>query len=391
MKEIIYELRSTIRRLTPQLLLQPQQQIIVTATSDEQPLHSNDNVHDELQLEAANELINELASLVWNVDQSWESSLMMATSSSEEKKSNEDDDHHSNKISQPAVTKDQHFEPHTEWNAEAKSIIREGYGLLHHVSTRKTCHHGDNVMKQQEELKSMTRTSILQLLSLVNTTACRHFLLGFLPHFIPLSMNVNHAIDDDDDDVVWSPPRWLQREDDSENYLSRGFHSLNVDENTSSDATIQYSSIEATLQQFLETFESLIQTDPSTLAPFLSTMSLLFDKTNNDPTAIHHDKSSNTQPNSHIHNLYITTRKQCCQLCISSLSSISEHDLPSIEVVSMNDGIRDGSLSEAQLRVEDANLKQAIPHVPIFGLEMRAASLDVVLEIGCSSFTIEFQ
>ena len=169
MKEIICELRSTIRRLTPQLLLQPQQQIIVTATSDEQPLHSNDNVHDELQLEAANELINELASLVWNVDQSWESALMMATSSSEEKKTNEDD-HHFNKFIQGAVTnngeKNKHYEPQTEWNAEAKAIIREGYGLLHHVSTRKTCcHHGDNVMKQQEELKCMTRTSILQLLS----------------------------------------------------------------------------------------------------------------------------------------------------------------------------------------------------------------------------------
>eukprot|EP00956_Cyclotella_meneghiniana_P040334 scaffold192613_cov23-Cyclotella_meneghiniana.AAC.1 len=169
MKDVICELRSTIRRLTPQLLLlQPQQQI-VTVTSDEQPLHSNENVHDELQLEAANELINELASLVWNVDQSWESALMMAASSSEEKKTNEDDHHH-NKFIQGAVKtngeKNKHFEPNTEWNAEAKAIIREGYGLLHHVSTRKTCcHHGDNVMKQQEELKCMTRTSILQLLS----------------------------------------------------------------------------------------------------------------------------------------------------------------------------------------------------------------------------------
>ena len=234
---------------------------------------------------------------------------MMATSSSEEKKTNQDDHHLNdhNKFIQGAVTnngeKNKHYEPQTEWNTEAKANIREGYGLLHHVSTRKTCcHHGDNVMKQQEELKCLTRTSIIQLLSSVTTTACRHFLLGFLPHFIPLSMNANHAIDDD---VIWSPPRWLQREDDYGNNLRRGFHSLNVGENTSSDATIQSSSVEATLQQFLETFESLIQTDPSTLAPFLSTMSLLFDKTSNDPTAIHHDNYTNTQPDSHIYNLYI--------------------------------------------------------------------------------------
>eukprot|EP00956_Cyclotella_meneghiniana_P017375 scaffold28225_cov20-Cyclotella_meneghiniana.AAC.1 len=193
--------------------------------------------------------------------------------------------------------------------------------------------------------------------------------------WLPLSMNANHA--NDDDDVIWSPPRWLQRVDDSENYLRRGFHSLTVGENTSSNATIQSSTIEATLQQFLETFESLIQTDLSTLAPFLSTMSLLFDKTNNDPTAIHHDKSSNTQPNSHIHNLYITTRKQCYQLCISSLSSISEHDLPSV-ITSLFNLVSDGedcSLAVQAVREEWSNISRA-------AMASQSTNEDSVLFIG---------
>ena len=303
MKEAIGDLRATIRRVGP-LLTSPRQQ--QAATSEETEPTS---VKDEIQIEAAKELVNSIAAFIWNLDSLWDA----AAADSDEKKSKE---------SEKKVMGHSSQEPFTEWNEDAKSMIREGYGLIVSISSdscvRKKCSEtfrDKHQMRQHQELRLITRTSILELLPSVNTSACRHFLIGFLPHFIPLTILASKGVVEDDQ--FWFPPSWLHHDD---NVNTRSAHTLTANEDSSS------SSVEATMNQFLDVFQSLIQTDPSTLAPFLATMSLMFE---NAPER----REQASETNALSMNIDISNecnRKKCCHLCISSLSSVSVHDLPSI-------------------------------------------------------------
>ena len=78
MKESISELQSAIRRVRPHLLLH--QSYPSTTTTQSQSLvenSTNDNnnevaVRNELQLEAASDLINAVATFVWKLDCLWD-------------------------------------------------------------------------------------------------------------------------------------------------------------------------------------------------------------------------------------------------------------------------------------------------------------------------------
>ncbi len=241
------------------------------------------------------------------------------------------------------------LEPDTIWNDDAKSLVREGYGLiLSSFSTfstevsRRYVLYGDRyhdkdksrwlIEKHEETTRTLVRTSILQLLPSLATSACRHFLLGFLPHFTPLEMHNRQCYRSIHGIVDWSPPSWLLEDLDKEkttNSCDMGPKLRRFGPSMEEDTTLTEA-----VTQMLDTFQSLISIDPSTLAPFLSTLSFFFED-------IPFDGSSGPTTDENENDVNISTtitpttsrenaRKFCLELCLSSLSSISEHDLPSL-------------------------------------------------------------
>ena len=316
MKESISELQSVLRRVRPQLLLlhqltppttqqQRQQHEIVAQNEIDDTIRNSNNeaaVRNELQLEAASELINALATFVWKLDSLWADNN---ASQNEEQAANDDNTVNNNASSSHAAS---HEPYNTQWDEEAKALIREGYGMISTISqlsideSTNDYHHNksDQSQKHRETMRSMTRSSLLDLLTSVSTSSCRHVLLAFLPHFMPIAL------------------------------LHEG------DEQTNSTATENDISELSVISQLLETFQSLIQIDATTLVPFLSTLSNLFGSLSKEEKG---DDDDNNIINGQTLEIYSVTedkssaynpRKECFQICISSMSSISEHDLPSL-------------------------------------------------------------
>ena len=325
MNEVISELRETLRRRRPHLLFSSKQQSdVVRDVSAVDGNSSNTkqiskSVHDELQLEAARELVNAIAVAVWNLDLSCESMTNEQIMENDDEKKTSID-----------VTYDRRGEsnklPKTEWNEDVKSLIRESYGVLYAISKPEDISGSALIQQKQQlldELRCIVRTSILELLPSLNTRECRHFLLDFLSLFLPLSLMTPNGTAASVDSNAWAPPPWLRRHNDAE-FVSL-FDSVRVDDQCKLEST---KLLETTVEEFLQIFNTLIQTDPSTLAPFLGTMSLLFGKL----PAINDQLPAANARNDlcSIETIAIKNRKKCCRLCISFLPTIPEHDLPSI-------------------------------------------------------------
>lgn len=330
MKESISELQSAIRRARPHLLLP-------TATQQEDQsqwalgnTNNNNNANEvaarnELQLEAASELINAVATLVWKLDCLWNDHSLMhqeVQHNDNYRMAIEDEPvNDKNTRSIPsASTVLQHDEPHSEWNEDAKALIREGYGMISAVSQSpllsiddKNDHHSSNDDDQRqhtESMRSLARSSILELLTSVSTSACRHFLLAFLPHFTPLAMVNGKSFT-------------------ATTSLDEGKVPLTKRANENQHSHLQVQSSEV-ISELLEAFQSLIQIDATTLVPLLSTLSHLFASASWEDeeryagidTKMSDDGADDDNTNN--------PREECFQICISSMSSISEHDFPSL-------------------------------------------------------------
>ena len=414
MKEAISELRSAIRRLRPHLLChqhgqhnntssssQHQQQTTAgngdtsssqiiandgvdgAATSmDVEGSNNESSIVNELKTEATSELINAIATFVWNLDCLWDSCAADdaipegggATHDSMHVDGDGDDEQagiQSQSNRDIKLKKAQHAvvqEPHTEWNDEAKSLIREGYGLIVTMSQPTSTFPDDGDCRSNnyqnkynpqnnEAARTIARTSILELLPSLSTSPCRHLLLGFLPHFMP--MEVLSRSGGMEGGNISGVPSWLQDDGRDE----RGCD-LQVNQHQNLNPQLQSSElVDNTIVQILEAFESLIQTDVSTLVPFLSTLSIIFESlpdgggeqcsniqllldTNNDALnqTQKHDSPEDATPGiitdsskdtddgdfGKDANATIGARSKCFHLCLSSLPSISEYDLPSL-------------------------------------------------------------
>lgn len=321
MKESISELQSAIRRARPHLLLPTaaQQASQSQLTSGNTNSSNADEVaaRNELQLEAASELINAVATLVWKLDCLWNDHSLMQ----QELQQNEND----RMVIEGETTNDKNTrsissasnEPHSEWNEDAKALIREGYGMISAVSQSSLLslddtndHHSnddEDQMQHKESMRSLARSSILELLTSVSTSACRHFLLAFLPHFTPLAVANGESSNTSLDEGKLSSTKI-------------------TNENHQSHVQVQTSKV---ISELLEAFQSLIQIDATTLVPLLSTLSHLFasaswDEERNDSldTKMLDDGADEDNANN--------PREECFQICISSMISISEHDFPSL-------------------------------------------------------------
>ncbi|KAL7538585.1 hypothetical protein ACHAXR_010064, partial [Thalassiosira sp. AJA248-18] len=252
--------------------------------------------------------------------------------------------------------------PHTDWNEEAKSLIREGYGLIATASQPTSSfiddddddddnnyyqHTTDNnpqshqqQQQQRDTARTIARTSILDLLPSVSTSASRHFLLAFLPHFMPLALLNRNGGGNEDRDCV---PLWL-RDDDGEE--DQGMMMMDQQPRNQCHNFLSQSSelVNNAIMKILEAFQSLIQTDVSTLVPFLSTLSIIFEHLPDDGDGdntqlVVVDTGSSQKPcnndDAHVKLSSSTAtnnnaRSKCFHLCLSSLPSISEYDLPSL-------------------------------------------------------------
>ena len=408
MKEAILELRTVISRLRPQLLPSsssdelPSQQLqqksiatevkydkqheVTAAAAAAAAKNTANNSQDpaaivcELQLEeATTELVTAIATFVWNLDCLWDNIITSETSVAIEDEEGDGADKngspHKMDTSNNGEDRTTRIiqEPQTEWNDDSKAIIREGYGLLAITSSPPSDDILDNSTKKQQQklqqheaLKSTVRASILELLPTISTSSCRHFLLEFLPHFMPLTMRGNVKIDsrgigpswlrDDDDDY--------EQEEDIEELQPHLTHSQSA-------ASQKLIEDDAVTTQILDTFQSLIQTDVSTLIPFLATLSIFFEnmpdhcvandgqdnerrKENKDTTLSHGDASGDTKRPGTDTDKNSSARNKCFHLCLSSLSSISEHDLPSLihSLFILVRNVDEGRLAMDVLRME---------------------------------------
>jgi hypothetical protein len=373
MKESIAELRSTIRRLRPCLLLseetslsssQPQHHHQPTttaaathsgndfaATAPPPPVNDEEKIKNhaihELQKEAIVELVQSLASFVYHLDEFWAA----------EDNDNEDDDENNGgtsieatqvvgdrrQISTNTVTN----EPESEWSEESKLLVREGYGLLLATATTNTNAFPHQSDDETDSMRSLVRNSILDLLPSLNTSPCRHFLLSFLPHFMPcasLSWNGSGSglVQEDGRGSGWSQhiPSWLQEDGNDMYGYSSTCPNLPQDQQlTSNDANAELSSDNDNLvRKLLEVFQTLIQTDISTLTPMLANISTLFGQSNNtieengnNDDALQQQSGSDRRDGGAIKTTTSDkARSECFRLCLSSMSSVSEHDLPSL-------------------------------------------------------------
>eukprot|EP00804_Cyclotella_cryptica_P011635 CCRYP_017510-RB/>CCRYP_017510-RB protein AED:0.00 eAED:0.00 QI:300/1/1/1/1/1/2/1795/1337 len=378
MKEALSELRATIRRLSPHLLVHsspnplprspPPNATNPSATENGNDTHSSQGVsnitsiQDEVQVEATKELANAISSFLWSLDLLWDGCSPAAEEGDEKKSSSDVNSTHDRKV----VDNRSNQEPYTEWNDEAKSLIREGFGILASISSPSFVNNDSHVYhdnhqhlkhqkrQQHEELRLIVRTSILELLPSVTTSSCRHFLLEFLPHFIPTSILAEKGRVIDDDDQFWSAPSWLNRDDDIR-FCSDAESPVVI-----ADSSKSTTFVESAMKQFLETFQSLIQIDPSTLAPFLATMSLLLE---NLPDSTNVLEETDNLDSIDIDSPCTSVRKMCCHLCISSLPSVSVHDLPSIihSLFTLVYDEEDGQLAVQAIRKEWISITNSQP------------------------------
>ena len=329
MKESISELQAAIRRVRPHLLLHQLHQSTTSTQSQSivDDAHKNNNevaIRNELQLEAASELINAVATFVWKLDCLWDDHSRIQQQGQQHDSNrvvigNDSERKNDTRSMPPAPTRSQHDEPYSEWNEDAKALIREGYGMILAVSQSTssalddTINHSYNDEEQsqhKESMRTLARSSVLELLTSVSTSSCRHFLLAFLPHFTPLAA------------VEGVSPT-------TNTTLDEGKVS-----STESNVQIQHSQQKkstdpAVISQLLEAFQSLIQIDATTLVPFLSTLSNLFASSSCGDERYNslHTKMSDDGADDECAN---NPREECFQICISSMSSISEHDFPSL-------------------------------------------------------------
>lgn len=327
------ELQSVIRRVRPHLLLHQHHPSTAAAGSlssvVESTNNNNNEVFLELQLEAASELINAVATFVWKLDCLWDDHSMRQQEQQYDDNGavgNEATNNNNDTRSTSASPTASQHEPYTEWNEDAKALIREGYGMISAVSqpwsssllddTNAHPNNNDEDQRQQKEtMRTLARSSILELLTSVSTSSCRHFLLAFLPHFTPIT---------------------LEEEKQSSSEKTNGKTQLQQSNVLCQPVGKEKSSDPEVISQLLEALQSLIQTDATTLVPFLSTLSNLFGSASWDKENYHHvktemanddDDDDNDGAEYHYTN---NPRQECFQICISSMSSIPENDLPSL-------------------------------------------------------------
>lgn len=313
------------------------------------------SLKNELQLEAATELVNAISSFVWNLDCLWGSCLddnyqEDATIRDNSAYGDVDDaggtnhisnaDDCNNKVGTGRAQQHAIQEPHTTWNDQAKSLIREAYGLLTDHQPQSSFINNGHAQKsppkqqQQQATRTIVRTSILDLLPSLFTSPCRHFLLAFLPHFMPVAL-LNDRVGTPGD--ACSVPLWLRGDDDNEDYYS---HCQTKNNQTGYESLASSTQLlENVVTQLLEAFQSLIQTDVSTLVPFIATLSTMFEQLPDDGwdsiTQLSADKDDAQETDSppapdRPDATTSSARNECFQICISSLPSISEYDLPSL-------------------------------------------------------------
>ncbi len=298
------------------------------------------SIIQETQLESATELVNAISSFIWSLDCLWDTCAKGDDDALLHGAENGDNDRAANLSDDPKSKSKKHGssqEPHTEWNEEAKSLIREGYGLIITCTSSSSQLDEEYVTsitdsskqhnQHHDELRTLVREEILNLLPSLSTSACRHFLLAFLPHFMPLAILSGKVGGDGvngDDDQYWNAPSWLARGGEPKEQFATGNYS-----EYSQSSKERYHN---TLRRVLDTFQSLIETDASTLVPFLSTLSLLFE---NLPEGGAFETAMITQNAERMATDDATmkasnVREECFNNCLTSLPSISEHDLPSL-------------------------------------------------------------
>ncbi|KAL9179920.1 hypothetical protein ACHAXT_007890 [Thalassiosira profunda] len=303
----------------------------------------------ELQLEAVAELAAALASFVWSLDCHWDACLAANGGEGPELvgapvgggeghmniPSNSDGAKGGSGRANHVVR-----EPPTEWNDEAKSLIREGYGLLANAS-RSHSDDGSNSYynSQAEALRTVVRSSMLEVLPSLSTSACRHFLLAFLPHFMPLALVGRKGGGD--------VPTWLfDGSEDIDLPRQREVAEAEAMQRSGDGGSQSTELLDGVAVQALEVFQSLIQADVSTLVPFLSTLTTLFEHLPKDregdgsaqPMETSKPQEDDVSSSGDIamtvsDDVEATTgnaRAKCFRLCLASLPSVSEHDLPSL-------------------------------------------------------------
>jgi hypothetical protein len=371
----------------------------VGATGCEEEVHENDVLRHELQEESITELVESLASFVYDLDLFWAAAGNVEEHDEKDEVEVVSENDEGGGSTSPtrkqvvaagrrqrstAITnsanRQGHSEPESEWNEEAKLLVREGYGLLlAATATPTTKNHCPRYPHQQQyprglvqncddenvSMRCVVLNSILDLLPSLNTSPCRHFLLSFLPHFMPSASSSSSSFSwsDNKEDIMdgrgssWKHvPTWLHEDDNdifgiavvdtNEISMSKAFHHQQDQQSRSNsiakednDGVVVSGSQNNNLllvSKLLEVFQALIQTDVSTLAPLLAIVSTLFIKFNNsmknnneddddDDVSQPRDRSQGSGPTSS--NL---ARIECFHLCLSSMSSVSEHDLPSL-------------------------------------------------------------
>lgn len=343
MKQNISDLRSTIRRLRPFLLFSEESSppttphftatttatgIDTTTTTTTIATASNSNNvassplgntgcveaknknHDailfELQKESIAELVESLASFVYELDLFW-----------------------------TEVEKVDEIE-------ESKSLVHEGYGLLlasttssntllYHRNPMGEDKHDDDDEEEEDDnqndsMTCLVRNSILDLLPSMNTSPCRHLLLSFLPYFMPSASSPHSSSSSGWQHHSIIPP-WLQDEDE-DNDDEKYSHSISTI--PPHHPLEQQSENLLLVHKLLEVFQTLIQTDISTLAPLLAILSTLFGQSINNSRTENNDNDESEGDQDNGATASDMARTECFHLCLSSMSSVSEHDLPSL-------------------------------------------------------------
>jgi len=362
MKEEISELRTAIRRLRPHLLLnnnEEEQSSFSNNTNhytnagaeegnnsiieDDNTNTDSTSVINELQLESITELVNLLSTFIFNLDCYWNNS---STANDDEDGSDKDGIENRASVVLPnSISGGIIQEPQTIYNNEAKSLIREVYTLLYSTTTSSssTTSNNNNNIQQSTKIYTIIITSILELLVTVQHSYMRHLLLDYLPHFVALSCtytaggysrSLSRSFSSTNEERSNVGPSWLQddqitKQDDIPNQSSTTVN--NKSHNITKNKSTNNSNI---TNQIIQVFESLISTDVTTLIPFLSTLSILFDndtadnnvggsQSSGDVATNDRDETDDTLSGS-------SARTKVLQICTSSLSTLSINDIPSL-------------------------------------------------------------
>jgi len=365
-EEISEELRTAIRRLRPHLLLnnnEEEQSSFSNNINNTNVNHTNvgteegnnsiengDNsntessisVINELQLESITELVNLLSTFIFNLDCYWNNS-----STANDEDGSDKDGTQRGSVVLPSNVSNIIQEPQTIYNNETKSLIREVYTLLYTTATTSsTTSNNNNNIQQSTKIYTVIITSILELLVTVQHSYMRHLLLDYLPHFVALTSTTsaggykgsNSRSLSTNEERSNVGPSWLQddqitKQDDSQTQSSttttnKSHIIITNKSNTNNDDITN---------QIIQVFESLISTDVTTLMPFLSTLSILFDNDTDDNNVGEVSQSSGdvatvdrgTEVNDTLSG-NSSARTKALQICTSSLSTLSINDIPSL-------------------------------------------------------------